>query len=161
MGIPESRQVLLRDQWILTCSFWSSLCQHEYFPWSPLATVPVDFVVLYQLEGRRAAPLQRTLMLLSGWPGRVQWWWTEHLALSLLRRDHVSAVRRSVPHHTSSQPCSLHSSFSDLRCTDQIPNIALCFRNHCLKRRKVTRRNDPYHRDGACYGIYKWHSQDE
>lgn len=87
---------------------------------------------------------------------------------SLLKRDHVSAVRHSVPRcplrvcaHTSSQPCSLHFSFSDHRCTNQIPNIGLCFCNHCLKRRKVMRRNDPYHRDGACYGIYKWHSQDE
>lgn len=162
MGAPESRQVWLRDQRILTCSSWSSLCQYKYFPWSPLTTVSVDSVVLYQLEGRRAAPLQRTLMLLSGWPGRVQWWWTEHLALSLLRRDHVSAVRHSVPHHILYMCAHTPAPSPALSISAlQIPNIALCFGNHCLKRRKVTRRNDPYHRDGACYGIYKWHSQDE
>lgn len=167
MGTPEPRQLQLRDERILTCSFWSSLCQYKYFPWSPLTTAPVDFVALYQLGGRRAAPLQRTLMLLSGWSGRV-YGWTAHLALSPLKRDHVSLVRLSMPHYTfcvcthiNSQSCSHHLSFSDLGCTNQIPNIGLCFGNHCLKRRKVARRNDPYHRDGACYGIYKWHSQDE
>lgn len=85
-----------------------------------------------------------------------------------LKREHVSMVRHCVPTHTlracthtGFQSCSLDSSLLQLGCTNQIPNIGLCFSNHCLKRREVTRRNDLYHGDGACYGIYKWHSQDE
>lgn len=167
MGTPETKQLWLRDQWIINMFILEFTLSVQIF------SLESPHYCSCRLCGTLIAGRQESSPPAED-TDAAQWKARQgvlHLALSLLslmRRDHVSVVRHSVPHctlcvctHTSSQPCSLHFSFSGLGCTNQIPNIGLCFSNHCLKRRKVARRNDPYHRDGACYGIYKWHSQDE